>query len=287
MINFMCAPNKFGGNWTGDKLNIFIRYLDAYLTALKNQSFKLIYIDAFAGSGGILTSDNELLDGSAVQALSARYKFDHYYFVEKDPKNVQNLKEKIKSKFPNLEERITVYCGDANYYLELILNSIDWNTTRGLLFLDPYATQLHWSILPKIASTGAIDVWYLFPLGALNRMLANDHINEKDGDCIDRLLGDKKWRDELYRDNPQLSLFDNSEQDKKDVNKVRKADQNELIACILTRLKSVFPCVSEHPRIFRNSKNAALFLFCFAISNPSYKAQGLAKKIANHILKKN
>ncbi len=34
-----------------EKLRILERYLDAYTTALKNQPFKLMYIDAFAGTG--------------------------------------------------------------------------------------------------------------------------------------------------------------------------------------------------------------------------------------------
>jgi three-Cys-motif partner protein len=48
---------KFGGNWTVEKLNILSDYLDFYLNALKNQKFGKIYIDAFAGSGKIETRD--------------------------------------------------------------------------------------------------------------------------------------------------------------------------------------------------------------------------------------
>ena len=47
----MATSQKFGGNWTEEKLNIFTSYLDAYLIALQNQKFKKIYIDAFAGTG--------------------------------------------------------------------------------------------------------------------------------------------------------------------------------------------------------------------------------------------
>jgi three-Cys-motif partner protein len=53
----MATSQKFGGNWTEEKLNIFTSYLDAYLIALQNQKFKKIYIDAFAGTGEIETSD--------------------------------------------------------------------------------------------------------------------------------------------------------------------------------------------------------------------------------------
>jgi len=44
----------FGGPWTQHKLKILELYLDAYTTALKNQPFKLVYIDAFAGTGHIV-----------------------------------------------------------------------------------------------------------------------------------------------------------------------------------------------------------------------------------------
>ena len=62
----MATSQKFGGNWTEEKLNIFTSYLDAYLIALQNQKFKKIYIDAFAGTGEIETSDGgQYLVGSA------------------------------------------------------------------------------------------------------------------------------------------------------------------------------------------------------------------------------
>ena len=41
----------FGGVWTEQKLERVAKYLRAYTTALKNQPFELLYIDAFAGTG--------------------------------------------------------------------------------------------------------------------------------------------------------------------------------------------------------------------------------------------
>ena len=51
----MAALQKFGGEWTEEKLNIFTCYLEAYLVALQHQKFKKIYIDAFAGTGLSIT----------------------------------------------------------------------------------------------------------------------------------------------------------------------------------------------------------------------------------------
>ena len=55
----MSTKQKFGGPWTIEKLNILSAYLDFYVTALKNQPFKKIYIDAFAGTGKIKIGNEE------------------------------------------------------------------------------------------------------------------------------------------------------------------------------------------------------------------------------------
>lgn len=278
--------NKFGGIWTEEKLNIFNRYLEAYLIALKNQPFKKIYIDAFAGSGEIETKNgNNHFIGSAKRSLQANEKFDHYYFIEKESNNSSKLQAMINEEFAELKERTTVLCGDANEQLKIIIKKTDWSTTRGLLFLDPYATQVDWETLPLVAETKAIDTWYLFPFYALNRMLSNNGINESHAKCVDRILGERGWRVEFYKDDPQLLLFNEFGEDLPCNNKIKTANSQKIKEYLIRRLKTVFPYVSEYPRIFTNSKNSAIFLFCFTISNPNPKAQGLAKRIANHILK--
>lgn len=281
------SQNQFGNTWTKEKLNIFIRYLEAYSIALKNQSFELIYIDAFAGCGEIEIKDGSRILGSAIQALSANGKFDHYYFNEKDRKKADELKAKIETEYPQMKSRVTVSCGDANEQLKLLINKINWRQVRGLIFLDPFATEVDWSTLSLIARTGAIDVWYLFPFGALNRLLPNDYISEKDAKCVNRLLGDEGWREEFYKPDPQISLFnfaeDNSEVEKPADN-IKTVNPNMVRDYILKRLKSTFPCVSDSPKLFRNSKNAPLFLFCFAVSSPNPKAQKLALRISSHLL---
>lgn len=89
----MAALQKFGGEWTEEKLNIFTCYLEAYLVALQHQKFKKIYIDAFAGTGKIETRDGDrYLEGSAQLALSANKKFDQYFFIEFEQKRLKSWK---------------------------------------------------------------------------------------------------------------------------------------------------------------------------------------------------
>lgn len=285
----MTSTHKFGGNWTEEKLNIFTSYLEAYLIALQNMKFKKIYIDAFAGTGEIETSDGELyLAGSAKRALQANKSFDHYYFIEMDAEKAAELRNMVENEFPHLKCNVTIYSGDANEKLAQIIKEVDWRYNRGLLFLDPYATQVNWSTLENVAKTKAIDVWYLFPFSALERMLPKNGKYQKWEDCIDRLLGDSGWQTEFYKKDPQMSLFDlfpKAEITDNEDRLVKDANPEHIEEYIIARLESVFPCVSKHPRIFKNRKKAPLFLFCFAISNESQKAQKLALRIADHILK--
>ncbi len=89
------ASVGFGGEWTVQKLDILERYLNAYTTALKNQPFDLVYIDAFAGTGAIDlgwefdtvsgADRKRLIEGSVARALNVRDRhFDHLVFVEAD-----------------------------------------------------------------------------------------------------------------------------------------------------------------------------------------------------------
>lgn len=284
----MATSQKFGGNWTEEKLNIFTSYLDAYLIALQNQKFKKIYIDAFAGTGEIETSDGgQFLVGSAKRALASEKKFDHYYFIEADSQKAGELQDMINSAFPQMRRIVTIYCGDANDKLAEIISNVDWRYNRGLLFLDPYATQVNWATLENVAQTKSIDVWYLFPFSALERMLPKNGKYDKWEDCIDRLLGDSGWRKEFYKKDPQMTLFDLfPEPGQSDGERmVKDANPDHIKEYILSRLGTIFPCVLKHARIFRNSRNSPMFLFCFAIASESLKAQGLALRMADYILK--
>ena len=132
----MATSQKFGGNWTEEKLNIFTSYLDAYLIALQNQKFKKIYIDAFAGTGEIETSDGgQYLVGSAKRALASEKKFDHYYFIEADSQKAGELQDMINSEFPQMRRIVTIFCGDANDKLAEIVKKNE-ETLRKVTLAD-------------------------------------------------------------------------------------------------------------------------------------------------------
>jgi three-Cys-motif partner protein len=278
----MASDQKFGGKWTIEKLSILLDYLNFYQDALKNQHFKKVYIDAFAGSGEISLSDSHAkIEGSARLALSSRIPFDQYYFIEKKKAFTDDLTRIVENEYSSRKSRVEIINDDCNYVLESLCKSINWRDNRALLFLDPYATEVKWSTLVTIAATKSIDVWYNFPFSAATRMLKRDgKIDPSWQRKINDVLGDINWFSEFYRPDPQITFLDDNESFIKDVN------TNSLKEYICSRLKTIFPAVAENPRILYNAKNTPLFLFCFAIANDKQSAIDLALRVANHILNK-
>lgn len=279
----MAKKQKFGGPWTIEKLGILSEYLDFYATALKNQQFDIIYIDAFAGTGKIQIGEGEdyiTIDGSAKLALRAKQKFDRYYFIEKKKAFSDELQNLVETQYQNLSERVTVKNGDCNKALIEICDEVDWARTRAVLFLDPFAGAVKWDTLRTVSETKAIDVWYLFPFNAVTRLMKKrGSIDPTWKAKLNDIFGDDSWEEEFYKEDPQISLFD-------DHPMKREMDQQSLKQYIERRLETIFEKVSHNSRILYNTKNSPLFMFCFAMSNGSPKAQGLGLKGANYILKK-
>ena len=273
--------HNFGGKWTVEKLNILSSYLSAYLKVLKNQSFKKIYIDAFAGNGKItLDGQQEEIEGSVRLALNAEEKFDEYIFIEKRKTFAKELESIVEKEFPTLKNRVKIINADCNDMLNDLCQNTDWASSRAMLFLDPYATEVKYETLKTIAETQAIDVWYLFPFGATQRMLPRDgNVYDSWKLKLNSLFGDENWYDTFYIPDPQQNFFG-------DENMIKNVNTNELSKYIVRRLQTIFPAVSPNPRLLWTSK-APLFLFCFAVANPSDKAIGRALNIANYILDPN
>jgi three-Cys-motif partner protein len=264
---------EFGGAWTLIKLDVISKYLQFYTTAL-GKKFKLCYIDAFAGSGEIRVRDIGQIPGSAIRALDP--PFDKYVFVEKKPTYSDLLRLRL-SKYSACS-KATIIEEDCNNYLTHI-TSASWFSCawRGVIFLDPYSLQVKWQTLIEIAKTRAFDIWYLFPLMGLNRLLRRDKdIPVGHRAIIDKVLGTTTWEDEIYRLSPQMSFW-GDEFEKNNIDSMKNY--------VLQRLSSVFPAVSPKALVLRTVKtNSPLYLLCFATSNPAEGAMRLALRGANYIL---
>jgi three-Cys-motif partner protein len=280
--------NQFGGAWTSIKLEVLEKYLAAYGSALAQKPsaqnpFRRIYIDAFAGSGRCEVKSSKtatrVIDGSARRALALSTTFHQYVFIELDARKVRAL-ETLQSEYS--AQSIRIVQGDANDALTDICTSINWRSSRAVLFLDPFGMEVDWLTLETIAQTKAIDVWYLFPLAGAFRQAAKD-MNDIDSDkarALTRVFGTSAWREALYSEAKQGDMFATT------VDLTRDAGWQPLLDFAINRLKSIFPGVSQ-PRLLRQNgeKGAPLFAMCFVCSNPSDRANALAMKLAGDILK--
>lgn len=277
--------HSFGGPWTQIKLDMLRRYLCAFNTALQNKPsstnrFRRIYIDAFAGSGEceVKTSDMavETIAGSAKLAIETAPAFDEIHLIDHNEAHVVELNALIKGC-----QGGQVHQQDANAALQQLMCEIDWKSSRGVLFLDPYGMTVPWRTLELAASTKALDVWYLFPLSAIYRQAAHDFnkIDKGKLTALDSVLG-PVWREHFYQSDGQAGLIDHSEAMR------RVVDSEQIAAFVQARLAEVFKGWVSQPLVLRGSKNAPLFaLFC-CISNPSPNAIDLSRRMAQHILGK-
>jgi three-Cys-motif partner protein len=287
----------FGGDWTEEKLKRIEKYLRAYTTALSNQPFRTTYIDSFAGTGyrqmrreqaplepmlvDLTEQDTQtFLQGSVQIALQTTPRFSRYTFIEKDEKRFTELQKLIKDKFPALCASVDLVNDDCNVYLQDLCRRHDWQWERAVLFLDPFGMQVEWQTIEAIASTQAIDLWLLFPLGvAVNRLLRRDgQIDETLRKKLDTLFGTTEWFDVFYRLDTAQTLFGEE-------TRLRKAvDLEQIGQYFVARLKTIFAGVAEEPLPLYNSRNNPLYLLCFAAGNPH--GAPVAVKIAQHILHK-
>ena len=292
--------NAFGGEWTRNKLEILELYLDSYTTVMKNNSFHLWYVDAFAGTGyvsvdsgevaqgSLLFSDDgwdaetaNVLKGSVRRAIDINDRpFDEFIFVDLDFGYATEL-SRLRHEFR--DRNIQVVPNDANSFLQewsLSQNrrlGTPWRSDRAVIFLDPFATEVDWKTVSTIAETESVDLWILFPLSTLTRMLPNEREPEDTNVLhLDRVFGGSDWQEALYRVSNQQTLFGDERQ-------IIRAEQQAIVDLYMSKLHSSFPAVAAYPKWFRNSRNSPLFAFMFASANPG-RGGKIAVDIANHLL---
>ena len=292
--------HRFGGAWTELKLDAVHYYLGFFTRVLKTQPFDLWYIDAFAGSGtraveretgGLLddapvTDATEEIAGSVLRALAVDPPFGRHVFIEGDASRFREL-DAIRSSRP--EKRIECRHGDANSELRAIFTSFPWGDQvagrgklRAVVFLDPYGMNVEWDTLRVLASTKAVDVWYLFPMLAVTRQLARDisRVDQHKSAKLDSIFGTTDWRQELYDTQVITDLFEQPV-----TTSVRKVTLPQIEEYARSRLKTLFRYVSEPLPLIAEGRGQLFSLFCLS-NSASNPAIDLIKKGVRSTLKK-
>ena len=275
------STHRFGGPWTEEKLAILRAYLDAYTTALKNQRFTLIYVDAFAGPGSYAEFVDEYAEfhefrrGSPMIALEIVDRpFDRLVFIEKDAKAAGDLMT-LSNKYEG--RQISIIQGDANLEIPKFCRNMA-PLDRAVVFLDPFKTEVSWPTVEDIARTKQIDCWILFPLMATTRMMPRGREpDETWADELDRVFGCRGHWKKGYQDAVQTSFLSTES------GRERTWGWQQVAQRYKERLRTVFHEVAGNSRTLKNSMNVPLFELFFAAGNP--KGAPIAVQIADHILK--
>jgi three-Cys-motif partner protein len=267
------------GPWAKEKLEALAGYLDFYTKVLKNQIWRTLYVDAFAGGGravvrteaksasqgpSLFLDENqvdveqrELVDGSPRIALEVANPFSRYVFIEPDPVRADEL-EALRVEYQGIRQ-IDVLRVDAADGIEWVTSqNISKATHRGIAFLDPFGANLHWASIQRLADTGLFEVVVNFALNmALQRMLPNSgEVPEGWVKALDAYFGTNDWFVETYRERRD-GLFGTGGYEK-------HPDYLErLLELYRARLKTAFGYVST-PRLIRNTKGAPLYYLVWA-----------------------
>ncbi len=277
------------GPWAKEKLEALARYLDFYTKVLKNQRWRTIYLDAYAGggravvraeqrevgAGGGLFGDEppidpearELIDGSPRVALGTLHPFDRYVFVDPDPDRAVEL-EALNAEFEG-SRTINVFQKTAAEGIAWVTaQPISRRTHRGVAFLDPFGAKLDWASIQRLADTGLFEVVINFALSmAIQRMLPNSgEVPERWAATLDSFFGSRAWFEEVYKIR-KGGLFAVTGFEK-------RADYSErLLELYRARLRSSFGHVSTPRLIGTPAARRSIFSCGLAPTKRAWKGQ--------------
>ncbi|MCF6197238.1 MAG: hypothetical protein L3J50_11115, partial [Emcibacter sp.] len=142
--------------------------------------------------------------------------------------------------------------------------------------LDPFGSQVEWKTIEVIASTQALDLWYLFPAGAgVFRQISNDGtIDPTHEPSITRLFGTEEWKTAFLKPSRQGDFFDQPVAYEKVVTPESAA------LFMIERMKGIFKGGVLDIMIPLGKHAYKSYYLLFAWGNPSQKAKALANKLA-------
>ena len=274
------------GPWAKEKLKCLGDYLSAYTKVFRNQRHwckGLIYIDAFAGAGNSELrqyddpKQQSLLDefaeketyikGSARVALEIDDKFNHYYFIEKNPERVRSLQ--LVTDELGMSSSVKILQGNSDEEIEKILSKYDWPKFRGVVFLDPFAMQVPWRVIEKIAAVKSLEIILNFPVSmAIQRTLPRK-FELADQKLLSDYFGSDDWIDIVY----------DRQSDMLGETIIKRDDADRRLAIwYKDRLEKAFG-FSSSPRVVKNTKKRPIYYLLWAGANET------GKKIATWIFK--
>jgi three-Cys-motif partner protein len=248
------------GYWSEVKLDIVRRYAAEYSKIMAAQDYirRHIYVDAFAGSGQHVSKrTGEFIAGSPLNALLVQPPFPEIHLIDLNGTRANQLRRVVGERGD-----VFVHTGDANKVLlqDVFPRCGFEEFHRALCLLDPYALSVDWNVIETAGRMRSIEIFYNFMImdANMNVLWRNpDRVPEDQTERMDRVWGDRTWRQAAYRTDP--GLFGDIE---------AKTDNEAVAEAFRHRLKDVagFQYVPR-PMPMRNTRGAVVYYLFFASPN--------------------
>lgn len=257
-------PMRESGTWVAEKLDYVARYLNIFITSMRNKQWKALnYIDLFAGPGKCHGDAGKVYLGSPLLALTTPHPFDHYLFADLEPKNIEVLRQRCG--ITEGANRIQYFEGDSNTIVHQIVAQIrswdqsavpgKWSSCLNLAFLDPEGLELQWSTVAALAKVRTDLIIHYSQMG-LERCMPIA-IDNPDDTLVDRFFGSRDWRN-IYKkySNKTIGLH----------RSLIDFYRQNLCNLGYAEVKSTNEAWDEP--LMRNTKNAPLYRLLFASKHP-------------------
>jgi three-Cys-motif partner protein len=248
------------GYWSEIKLDIVRKYATAYSTVMNAQTRikKHVYIDAFAGAGWHVSKrTREFVPGSPLNALAVQPPFKEFHLIDLDGGKAEELRISVGD-----QEDVFVYEEDANScLLEKVFPHCRYEDySRGLCLVDPYRLDVEWNVLQTAGKMKSIEIFYNFMIMDANMNVLWHHpdkVAPNQFQRLDKVWGDRSWRDAAYRMIP--TLFGDKEE---------KTENEAVAEAFRKRLQEVagFKYVPQ-PMPMRNENGSVVYYLYFASPN--------------------
>ncbi len=200
-------PMRESQDYAKDKLRIFEGYVYRFTTSMRNKQWRALYfIDLQAGPGkNIFDPSRDVMLGSPLIALNAKYPFTHYRFVELNTDNFDALQQRISAS--PLKDRTISYNDDCNLIVDQIVSELQELDSRyiegkwpslNLAFLDPEGLELQWQTVEKLGRVNRMDLIINFSTSGFTRN-ARQMFEAEQATRLDLFFGTDEWRSVYQR----------------------------------------------------------------------------------------
>jgi len=180
------------GPWVAEKLDYVKRYINVFETSMRKKWSRRHYIDLFAGPGKCVCRRTGMVYlGSPLLALTTKYPFTDYLFVDCDSDSIAALQQRCRASSVLADVQFEV--GDANRVAWKIVERIQGVPSLNLAFLDPDGLELQWDTVATLAQIERLDLIIHYSQMGLSRVMPNVFGSETLTD-VDLFFGDTEWR---------------------------------------------------------------------------------------------